>query len=146
MLTPRVDWDIWLLFCQRRYYEYDGGQMLGHRLWRCPNFHPALDQSLLLAEYSPQAGSLWYFDANPFCEWHKSKPANTRQSANVGPTSRVRCEYCLTLKVIHPPLYGMNNCVFIWGDWLSCDTLRGSHDSQSPHIRKHCAPSCGNFD
>ena len=22
----------------------------------------------------------------------------------------------------------------IWGDWLSCDPLRGSHDSQSPHI------------
>ena len=23
----------------------------------------------------------------------------------------------------------------IWGDLLSCDSLRGSHDSQSPHIR-----------
>ena len=22
----------------------------------------------------------------------------------------------------------------IWGGWLSCDLLRGSHDSQSPHI------------
>ena len=28
----------------------------------------------------------------------------------------------------------------IWGDWLSCDSLRGSHDSQSPHIRKHLCP------
>ena len=34
------------------------------------------------------------------------------------------------LKVIFHPLYGMNNDVLIWGDWLSC----GSHDSQSPHI------------
>ena len=38
------------------------------------------------------------------------------------------------LKVIYHPLYGMNNYVLIWGDWLSCDPLRGSHDSQSPHI------------
>ena len=35
------------------------------------------------------------------------------------------------LKVIYHPLYGMNNYVLIWGDWLSCDPLRGSHDSQS---------------
>ena len=41
------------------------------------------------------------------------------------------------LKVIYHPLYGMNNYVLIWGDWLSCDPLRGSHDSQLPHIRKH---------
>ena len=41
------------------------------------------------------------------------------------------------LKVIYHPLYGMNNYVLIWGDWLSCDPLRGSHDSQSPHIKKH---------
>ena len=40
----------------------------------------------------------------------------------------------LILKVIYHPLYGMNNYVLIWGDWLSCDPLRGSHDSQSPHI------------
>ena len=40
------------------------------------------------------------------------------------------------LKVIYHPLYGMNNFVLIWGDWLSCDLLRGSHDSQSPHIYK----------
>ena len=26
-------------------------------------------------------------------------------------------------------------CFLIWGDWLSCDPLRGSHDSQSPHTR-----------
>ena len=39
-----------------------------------------------------------------------------------------------TLKVIYHPLYGMNNYVLIWGYWLSCDPLRGSHDSQSPHI------------
>ena len=38
------------------------------------------------------------------------------------------------LKVIYHPLYGINNYVLIWGDWLSCDPLRGSHDSQSPHI------------
>ena len=47
------------------------------------------------------------------------------------------------LKVIYHPLYNMNNFVtnklklpqdgfLIWGDWLSCDSLRGSHDSQSP--------------
>ena len=41
------------------------------------------------------------------------------------------------IKVIYHPLYGMNNYVLTWGDWLSCDPLRGSHDSQSPHIRKH---------
>ena len=40
----------------------------------------------------------------------------------------------LELKVIYHPLYGMNNYVLIWGDWLSCDPLRGPHDSQSPHI------------
>ena len=37
-------------------------------------------------------------------------------------------------KVIYHPLYGMNNFVLIWGDCLSCDPLRGSLDSQSPHI------------
>ena len=31
--------------------------------------------------------------------------------------------FCLTLKVIYHPLYGMNNYVLIWGDWLSCDPL-----------------------
>ena len=52
----------------------------------------------------------------------------------------------MTLKVIYHPLYSMNKfvtnkskmghkCFLIWGDWLSCDPLRGSHDSQSPHIR-----------
>ena len=45
-----------------------------------------------------------------------------------------------TLKVIYHPLYGINNYVLIWGDWLSCDPLRGLHDSQSPHIRKHLCP------
>ena len=29
--------------------------------------------------------------------------------------------------IANHPIYG--------GDWLSCDILRGSHDSQSPHIR-----------
>ena len=38
------------------------------------------------------------------------------------------------LKVIYHLLYGMNNYVLIWGDWLSCDPPRGSHESQSPHI------------
>ena len=28
-----------------------------------------------------------------------------------------------------------HKCFFIWGDRLSCDPLRRSHDSQSPHIR-----------
>ena len=42
-----------------------------------------------------------------------------------------------TIKVIYHPLYGMNNYVLIWGYWLSYDPLRGSHDGQSPHIRKH---------
>ena len=46
----------------------------------------------------------------------------------------------VSLKVIYHPLYGMNNYILIWGDWLSCDPLRGSHDSQSPHIRKHLCP------
>ena len=27
----------------------------------------------------------------------------------------------MNLKVIYHPLYGMNNYVLIWGDWLSCD-------------------------
>ena len=40
----------------------------------------------------------------------------------------------ISLKVIYHPLHGMNNYVLMWGDWLSCDPLRGSHDSQSPHI------------
>ena len=48
-----------------------------------------------------------------------------------------------TLKVIYHPLCDMNNfvtnqselpqdghkCFLIWSDWLSCDPLRGSHDS-----------------
>ena len=72
-----------------------------------------------------------------------------------------RCLIWYLLKVIYHPLYGMNNYVLIWGDWLSCDPhrtshdsqsphiwgdwlscdpLRGSHDSQSPHIRKHLCP------
>ena len=36
--------------------------------------------------------------------------------------------------LLFDPLYGMNNYVLIWGDWLLCDPLRRSHDSQSPHI------------
>ena len=46
----------------------------------------------------------------------------------------------MIFKVIYHPLYGMNKYVFIWGDWISCGPLRGSHDSQSPHIRKHLCP------
>ena len=38
------------------------------------------------------------------------------------------------LLVVYHPLYGMNNYVLISGDCLSCDPLKGSHDSQSPHI------------
>ena len=59
--------------------------------------------------------------------------------------------FCIPyLKVNSHLLYGMNNYVLIWGNWLSCDPLRGSHDSQSPHIwidwlscdplRKHLCP------
>ena len=44
------------------------------------------------------------------------------------------------LKVISHPLYGMNNYVLIWGDWLSCDPLRGSHDSQSPPNKETLVP------
>ena len=44
------------------------------------------------------------------------------------------------LKVIYHPLYGMNNYVLIWGDWLSCDPLRGSHDSQSPTYKGKLVP------
>ena len=40
------------------------------------------------------------------------------------------------LKVIYHPLYSMNNYVLIWGDWLSCDPHRGSHDSQSPPYKE----------
>ena len=67
-----------------------------------------------------------------------------------------------SLKVIYHPLYGMNNYVLIrgdwlscdplegshnsqWGDWLSCDSLRESHDSQSPHIMKHLCPILWQF-
>ena len=34
--------------------------------------------------------------------------------------------------IANHPIYG--------GDWLSCDPLRGSHDSQSSHIRKTPVP------
>ena len=27
-----------------------------------------------------------------------------------------------------------HTCFLIWGDWLSCDPPRGSHDSQSPPL------------
>ena len=57
--------------------------------------------------------------------------------------------YPLLLKVIYHPLYGMNMYVLIWGDWLSCDPIRGSHDSQSPHIWGDwlsCDPLKGSHD
>ena len=53
------------------------------------------------------------------------------------------------LNVIYHPLYGMNNYVLIWGDWLSCDPHRGSHDSQSTHIWGDwlsCDPLRGSHD
>ena len=34
----------------------------------------------------------------------------------------------------------------IWGDWLSFDPLRGSHDSQSPHIWLSCDPLRGSHE
>ena len=42
----------------------------------------------------------------------------------------------ISLKVIYHLLYGMSNYVLIWGDWLSCDPLRGSHDKETlvPHL------------
>ena len=33
-----------------------------------------------------------------------------------------------------------HKCFLIRGDWLSCDPLRGSHDSQSPHMRGDKSP------
>ena len=54
--------------------------------------------------------------------------------------SKVLLTWKVGLKVIYHPLYGMNNYVLIWSDWLSCDPPRGSPDSQSPHIRKHVCP------
>ena len=68
--------------------------------------------------------------------------------------------FSLTLKVIYHPIYSMNKfvtnyhkmghkCFLIWGDWLSCDPLRESHDSQSPHIWGDwlsCDPLRGSHD
>ena len=73
-------------------------------------------------------------------------PTNTRDSSiyysNIEAARHTSS--CLShgylLKVIYHPLYGMNIYVLIWGDWLSCDPLRGSHDSQSPHMKKHECP------
>ena len=67
---------------------------------------------------------------------------------NLSAASLCGTVYLCILKVIYHSLYSMNNFVtnksklprdgaqglLIWGDWLSCDPLRGSHDSQSPHI------------
>ena len=55
------------------------------------------------------------------------------------------------------PIYGVigyhvthsEGHMIAWGDWLSCDTLRGSHDSQSPHIWGDwlsCDPLRGSHD
>ena len=57
-------------------------------------------------------------------------------------TTLYRKTFCniLVFKGDLSPVYGMNNYVLIWGDWLSCDPLGGSHDSQSPHIRTHVCP------
>ena len=48
--------------------------------------------------------------------------------------TRTGSVFSYTLKVIYHPLYSMNNYGLIWGDWLPWDPLRGSYDSQSPHI------------
>ena len=48
--------------------------------------------------------------------------------------------HALHLKVIYHPLYGMNNYVLIWGDWLSCDPLRGSHDSPITPYKETLVP------
>ena len=56
---------------------------------------------------------------------------------------------CGDLKVIYHSLHGMNNYVLIWGDRLSCDRLRRSHDSQSPYIwgdRLSCDSLGGSHD
>ena len=36
------------------------------------------------------------------------------------------------LKVIYHPLYGMNNYVLIWGDWLSCALSEGHMIANHP--------------
>ena len=79
-------------------------------------------------------GSLSY-GPNIFC-------INTRTDSTCTTAVWTHGPHCMAapgnlLKVIYQPLYSMNNDVLIWGDWLACDPLRGSHDSQSPHIRKH---------
>ena len=39
------------------------------------------------------------------------------------------------LKVIYHPIYGMNNYVLIWGDWLSCDPLITPYkETLVPHL------------
>ena len=76
----------------------------------------------------------------------------------LGCTRRMTSSY---YKIYHP-LFGIYNHVLIWGDWLSSDPLRGSHDShisrvigyhvtlsEGHMIANHpikgnaCAPSCG---
>ena len=44
------------------------------------------------------------------------------------------------LKVIYHPLYGMNNYVLIWDDWLSYDPLRGSHDKPITPYKETLVP------
>ena len=65
---------------------------------------------------------------------NKGKASLHEKNTDFTLTSNIYNRKYNILKVIYHPLYGMNNYIFIWGDRLSCDPLRGSHDSQSPHI------------
>ena len=72
---------------------------------------------------------------------HQAGFETARQAATLAKL-RALYNHCATslsiaLKVVYHPLYGINNYVLICGDWLSYDPLRGSYDSQSPHIGKH---------
>ena len=58
-------------------------------------------------------------------------------SMNTFVTNKSRWGTIVSLNSYHVTLEGhmIANHTHIWGDRLSCDPLRGSHNSQSPHIR-----------
>ena len=57
--------------------------------------------------------------------WHYRNYTNVQETAKFNSTNCAKLFFNidLLLKVIYHPLYGMNNYVLIWGDWLSCDPL-----------------------
>ena len=58
-------------------------------------------------------------------------PCNGKKEVTVNFSKKITAvqnNHKIYLKVIYRPIYGLNNYVLIWGDWLSCDP------SQSPHI------------